>query len=501
MKIGLYFKGQSSIIGCMDPTVPLGGRVSGARLAHQLGEWRVRGARSASADLAAALRMLVLDGRLAAGTRLPAERELAQLLDTSRTMITAALDQLRADGFVASRQGSGSWITLPGGHADAPVQLPGESPLLDLARAALPAPHELVAAVDAARLRLPEHLGDHGYHQRGLTTLRQRIADRYAHRGLPTTADQIVVTNGAHHAFVLALRLLVGPGDRVLVEQPTYPNALNAIRAASALPIPVAMAEDGWDLDGIEAALRQAAPRLAYLQTDFQNPTGLRLDAPGRQRLVSVLRRNRTPAVIDETMVELDLDEDPGAAPAPVASYGEDYVITIGSASKTYWGGLRLGWIRAPLELVHRLVATRSAFDLGSPVFEQLVLAELLDDPEPLLRNRRREVAQLRDVLVSALAEDCPQWNFRVPSGGLNLWCQLNAPVSTRIAVAAEGFGLQVAPGSGFGAHGGLETWLRVPFTLPAEVLRDAASRLGRIASTVGSSGIMSTMDRELPVA
>ncbi len=100
---------------------------------------------------------------------------------------------------------------------------------------------------------------------------------------------------------MLILRLLVHPGDRVLVEQPTYPNALDAIRASYARPIGVAMQDDGWSLDGIEAALRQSGPRLAYFVPDFHNPTGHRMGADDRAWLAAALRRTRTMAVVDET--------------------------------------------------------------------------------------------------------------------------------------------------------------------------------------------------------
>jgi DNA-binding transcriptional MocR family regulator len=129
-------------------------------------------------------------------------------------------------------------------------------------------------------------------------------------------------------------------------EQPTYPNALEAIRAAHAITVPVALdatGGHGWDIAGIEAALSQAAPRLAYLIVDFQNPTGLRLDADGRERLASALARARTPVVVDETMVELDLEGDPLHGPPPLAALAGDLAITVGSASKSYWGGLRIG--------------------------------------------------------------------------------------------------------------------------------------------------------------
>jgi DNA-binding transcriptional MocR family regulator len=285
----------------------------------------------------------------------------------------------------------------------------------------------------------------------------------------------------------MALRLFVGPGDRVLIEQPTYPNALEAVRGAHGMPLPVAMTDDGWDLEGIEAALRQSAPRLAYLIPDFHNPTGHRLDADGRQRLATAFRRARTPVVIDETQVELDFD--PANAPPPFAAWGGDLVLAAGSASKSHWGGLRLGWIRASSDVIARLMATRRGLDLGTPVFEQLVLIELLAGSREPLLERRAQLEANRDALVAELHEHCPDWTFHVPEGGMTLWCQLPRPVSTRIAAVAQNFGVRVVPGSFFTPHGGLERWLRVPFTQPVDVLREAVRRLSAAAASMAEYG------------
>lgn len=477
----------------------LGGRISGLRLARLLGEWRKRGARQGSADLAAAIRLLVLEGQLPAGTRLPSERELTDALPVSRTTITAALDQLRGEGLVESRRGAGSWISVLR-QSSGGISGTWEG-FVDLARAAPPAVPGTLAAIDAARVRIVEHLGTHGYHEQGLLPLRQRIADRYTARGLPTSPDQIVVTCGAQHALALILRLLTGPGDRVLVEQPSYPNALEAVRSASAIPVPVPMTPEGWDVQAWEAALRQAGPRMAYLIADFQNPTGLRLGADGRAKLAAALRRSRTPTVVDETVVELDLDGDPLDGPPPMAAYADDLVLTMGSASKSHWGGLRIGWIRATPEMVHRLLSTRTAIDLGTPVFEQLVLDELLASPEPVLPQRCAELAVQRDVAVEALREYCPQWSFVAPSGGLAVWCDLGAPVSTRIAVVAQNHGLRLVPGPRFAVHGGCERMLRVPYTQLPEVLSDAIRRLGVVAASVVGTGFPLDADVDVPVA
>jgi DNA-binding transcriptional MocR family regulator len=437
--------------------------------------------------------MQVLDGQLPVGTQLPAERELADSLGTSRTLIGAALDRLREDNLVFSRRGVGSWITSPG-SGGMETSLPQGADLIDFARAAPAATPGLIPAFDAARRTLGARVSDHGYSERGLLVLRERIAQRYTARGLPTTPAQMMITNGAHHAFVLALRMLVGPGDRVLVAQPTYPNALEAIRAAHASTVPVAgdaLGGHGWEIAGIDAALRQAAPRLAYLVVDFQNPTGLRLDASGRERLGTALTRARTPVVVDETMAELDLEGDPLDGPPPLAAFAGDLAITVGSASKSYWGVLRIGWIRASEELLGRLVSPRYAVDLGSPVFEQLVLAELLSDADSLLSKRRAEFREQRDSLVGVLNSVCPDWAFTPPAGGLSLWCRLPKPVSTRLAVAAVNHGVQIAPGSRFGVSGGLERWLRLPFAQPPERLFEAVRRLSAAAASVRGAGAL----------
>ncbi len=469
------------------------------RLAQLLGDWRRSGSRQGATDLAAAIRLLILDGRLAPGTGLPAERELAAALDVSRTMVASAWERLRADGLVVSRRGAGSWTAVPRGSSNSigDESRPDDS-VIDLTRAVPPAVAGIAAAAEAVLPRLGAELAGHGMYEYGLPELRERLARRYTERGLPTTADEILVTNGAHHALAMALRLFVGPGDRVLIEQPTYPNAIEAIRASHAQPVPVALADDGWDLDGVEATLRQAAPRLAYVVIDFHNPTGHRLDTAGRERLGAALRRARTPVVVDETHLELDLT---GAqAPPPLGVFGGDLVLAAGSAGKSHWGGLRVGWVRASVEVVNRLVGVRRGLDLGSPVFEQLVLAELLDAPAEALDNRRAILKEQRDALVAAVQLECPQWTFRVPDGGLSLWCRLPAPVSTRLAAMAQNFGVRVVPGSFFSAHGGLERWLRLPYTQPVDELREAARRLASVAASVAESGAPMVDNGLIPV-
>ena len=467
-----------------------------AHLARLLGAWRGEdsgaspGHRSAYVALAERVRLLVLDGRLPLRTRLPAERSLAETLGVSRTTVTAAYEQLRTQGFLHSRQGSGSWTSLPAdvgpaGAAGGALNAAGAG-LLDLAHAAPPAPvGALHRAAAAAVVDLPRYLPSHGYDALGLPELRAAVAARYDHRGLPTSPEQVLITNGAQHGWALVLRLLTGPGDRVLVEAPTYPNAIEAVRSAGARPVPVGLERDGWDLDMFAATLRQSNPRLAYLLPDHQNPTGLVLDTEGRARVAALAGAARTPLVIDETLAELSLDGPPVPAPF-AASAGAGTVLSIGSTSKTFWGGLRVGWIRTEPDLVQRLVAARAGLDLGTPVLEQLVTTHLLGDIESVLATRREELRSQRAALEAALHRHFPAWSWRRPSGGLSLWAELDAPVSSLLASTAEAYGIALAAGPRFGVDGSFERFLRLPFTLGIDDVEEAVQRLAAVRAAIG---------------
>jgi DNA-binding transcriptional MocR family regulator len=453
--------------------------LSGPYLARLLGTWR--SARPGYVALAAAIRLLVLDGRLPLRTRLPGERELAAALGVSRTTAAAAYAALRDEGFLTSRRGAGSWTSLPADRRAAPpgAEAPPGADVIDLSAAATAAPEgALYRALAAATAELPRHLPGSGYDAVGLPALRDVIAARLTARGAPTTAEQVLVTAGAQHAFALVLRVLAGPGDRVLVDHPTYPNALDAIRATGARPAPVALGPDGWDLAMLEATLRQAAPRLAYVIADHHNPTGLTLSADDRERAVALARATRTPLVVDETMAELTLE--PATPPPPVAAHDPDgeTVITIGSASKAFWAGLRIGWIRTSPTLVGRLALARATLDLGSPIVEQLVAAELLADPEPVLAAQRTALRARRAALAAAVRATLPAWRFALPAGGLSLWVELDAPRSSALAAVADGHGVRVAAGPRFGVDGAFERFVRLPFNLPEAQLETAVQRL-----------------------
>ena len=449
-------------------------------LVRLLGAWRVaESAEPAYRQLADALRMLVLDGRVGLNVRLPGERELAAALSLSRTTIAAAFDRLRDEGYLESRQGSGSVTRLPPGrtHPEPPeLDLPTGGNILNWTHAALPAAPGVGRACQAAVEALPAFLGDLGYDPLGLPPLRRAIAAQFERRGCPTSPDQIIVTNGAQQGFALLLQWLTGPGDRAVIDHPTYHNVIQALQRAHVVPVPVGLPAQGWDIDAMEAAFRQTSPRFAYVIADFHNPTGRSMDPATRRALVAAATRTHTPLIIDETMVAMGLDF---PAPPPVAIHDPSgrQVITMGSASKIFWGGLRVGWIRADPQTIAALGRLRTTMDMASPVVEQLAVAQLIDSDEglgpraDLLRSRR-------DHLISEIDRHLPHWRVESPAGGLSVWAELPRAEATALAAIAESHGVRVAPGPRFGVSGAFERFLRLPFTLPEEQLTLGVERL-----------------------
>ncbi|WP_426975949.1 PLP-dependent aminotransferase family protein [Pseudarthrobacter sp. O4] len=469
----------------------MSGSLNPTTLARLLGEWNP-GASPAYRELADVVRLLVLDGRVPLDVALPSERSLAATLGISRTTVTASYALLRDQGFLSSGQGSRGRTCIPhrgprGTAPDGRSELSGApglaipDGLLDLAYASLPASGEVVHRAFAAALtELPALLPGFGYDALGIGPLREAIAARYTAAGVPTTAHQILVTSGAQHALNIILRTLAGRSAKVLVEHPSYPNALDAIRSAGCRPVPVAMPPArqaggaGWDIEAMETALRQQRPAMAYVVPDFHNPTGRLMPDAQRRQLVRAAAASGTVLVVDETMRELNLD---GAPSTPLAAFSPA-VVSIGSLSKSHWAGLRTGWIRAGEPLIQRFAAARTTMDLGGPIVEQLAAAHLVKDLTEPLPERLASLRTNRDTLLALIAGNLPTWQTERPGGGLSVWCRLPAPLSTAMTVIAPDFGIRLGAGPRFGVGGAFEHYLRVPFTLPPAQLETAVQAL-----------------------
>ncbi|AJT40945.1 PLP-dependent aminotransferase family protein [Psychromicrobium lacuslunae] len=456
-------------------------QISARRLARELGEWRSH--RSAYLALADRVRVMLIDGRLASGSRLPAERELSAALQVSRTTVAAAYAQLREERYLSSVRGSGSTLALPDGQRGV-VPLPQELDL-DFTKAASAAYSGLPAAYQYAVEQLPNYLSHQGFDMQGLPELRAAVADHYSDRGLATTPDQVLITLGAQHALSLLTQTIYSPGERILIEHPTYPHAIDTFMAAGArlLAMPVT-AEGGWDIAEGQMLIRRSAPSMGYLMPDFQNPTGASMGVEDRERLARLAAREGTTLVVDETTAHLDIER--GALP-PMAVFS-NRIVTIGSLGKLAWGGLRIGWIRGSKDLLARALRNRPAMDLGTPLVEQLASIYLLRETELMAANRSRELRAGRDFLVTELHKHFPQWDVQIPNGGMSLWINTETLSSSALALSARAEGLALVPGPRFGLEGAFERFLRLPFTYRREELSEGVQALLRASRSVGAT-------------
>lgn len=441
-----------------------------SRLVDQLGAQHVAGA--TAAELAARIRALILDGRLTVGERLPSERALAVELRRSRSTTTRVYGLLEDDGYVSRVHGGGTRVTLP--LASSTSDAFDDDSAIDLSIASMDSTPGLYDATVRSLPRLAALRGTSGYSLRGLPELRDAVAQLFTARGVPTDADEIMITSGALNALNLVLSALGRRGERALVEQPTFPHALEALHrhAYRLLPTPVDI--EGWDEGHVTDTLLRSRPHVAYLIPDFHNPTGASMPDSARARIATTARNVGTHVIADETTAELDIDR--GWTSTPFAAFSPD-VVTLGSMSKIAWGGMRLGWIRADRSLIARLLAIRPSFELGTALLEQCIAVELLQDMPSLTTHVRDRLGAGRAAVAAGIAA---MDGVEMPStpGGLSAWFDLGAPVSTALSLAARDRGLVIPPGPRFTTGGVLERRLRIPITLPPERTAAAMERL-----------------------
>jgi DNA-binding transcriptional MocR family regulator len=474
------------------PSVPA---ITPQALADLLGRWP-------TADgalyrlLATRLGRLADTGELPAGVRLPPERALAAALSVSRNTVALAYQVLRDEGMAASRQGSGTRL-VPHRTTPAAVHrangffagLLSNPPAYDLSVAAVDCAPQVAAALHdpgtvlerSERERLT--LGT-GYLPLGLPELRAAIASMLTtFHGIPTTPEQVLVTTGAMQALDLLLRCETTPGQPVVTEDPTYPGFIDALHRSGARPVGV----PPGDIARLADAVRVHRPALAYLIPTHQNPTGLVLPAAERHDIVALAERNPDVTFIDDmTMAELPLVPASGMdGPPPLAALASRLpnVVTVGSLSKTYWGGLRTGYVRAPEGIIARLAAAKSAADLGTPAYQQGIVAGLVRRQHEEIVAYRADWARQRYAAVAhALAAFLPDWTWAAPAGGLTVWARRPGDAdSGGFRQAALRRGVAVVPGRLLSVSAGPSPWLRLAFTLPPDDLTVAVKALASV--------------------
>ena len=438
------------------------------------------------------LRELITAGRLPRGTKLPATRELATTLGLSRNTVAQAYDDLVADGLLAAHVGQGTFVAAPlAAKERAPSVRNAEAPrgfvwsgLFALRARTLAVPAGLTPR-RAARARydfrggqialdaLPsadvrrafahavgEELREVAAHQLpyGLTSLRREVARYLVSRGIACDVRDVAIVNGAQQAIDLVTRVLVDPGDSVVMEQPGYFGARLAFTAAQANLVPVDVDAEGLRTDDLGRVLRARRVKLVYTTPAAQSPTGVVMSDARRRALLALADEHQVPILEDDYDSELRYEGPPIAALKTLDRAGQ--VVYVGTFSKVLFPGLRVGYVVAAPPLLEKMMLARWNADVTTNVVGQAALAHLLATGG-LARHVKRvravyaaRLAAMQSALTATMPEDVA-WTR--PRGGHSVWVTLPAGVDAdALYQSALDAGVQYTPGDVFcGPHQG----------------------------------------------
>lgn len=346
-----------------------------------------------------------------------------------------------------------------------------------------------VSELELASEHMQQQLGNRLYQYgetAGLLPLRRHIAEQLSASG--THADQVVVTTGSQQALDLVVRCLVDPGDKVLVEAPTYLGALQVLRANQATLLSIPSDEEGPDLDALEAVVSREPIRCFYTVTDFQNPTGASYSLERRKGLVDLAERYNFWILEDAPYSALRYSGEPLPT---LQALGPERVIHFGSFSKTIAPALRLGWISAPREVIKVVEKLKQAADLHSSGYDQQLVLSFLQSGalEPHLNRILRAYSERLDAMSAALTRHlADNIRFTKPQGGMFIWATLSSNESTlELFRAAIAEGVAFVPGEAFYINGESDNSMRLNFSNSSiEMIEEGVGRLTRLITEGG---------------
>jgi DNA-binding transcriptional MocR family regulator len=437
-------------------------------------------------------------GRLLPGDRLPSERALAAQLGLSRNTVTAAYRVLEERGAIRRVPHRGAFV-CPAAPAENPIdwssKISRQAHLLDepvlemLAQSRLPnLRYRLSAGTPALscfpwapfRKAVNKVLANDPLPAMAIAPTEGQPRLRRAIAALDDAeANHILVVAGAQEGIDLLARCLIEPGDRVIIDRPTFPGAIQALRAAGARLVEWDTAE--WSMEALERLLIAYRPKFIFTMPTFHNPTGRTMDEQQRRALLRLAARYQVPIVEDDVYSRTGLS---GSVPPGLYRMDKhNVVIYLSTFSKVLAPGLRLGWIAAPPHMVKQLSLIKMRANLFTEGLLQLALAELLENgtfEEHLPRLRATHTALLK-IAVKALRENflSEELEFSIPEGGLYIWCRWRRPVDMEaVLIRAQQTGAGVAPGRAFFAGAPDENCFRICFTASFEQDLPEAIRL-----------------------
>jgi GntR family transcriptional regulator/MocR family aminotransferase len=471
------------------------------------------------ARIARAIALDIHRGRLRPGTRLPGSRALARTLHVHRNTVIAAYRELLAEGYLEARPGQSTFVApslpelaprqlsaIPRGARPGPSIARPSPPSMSfrLPASTTPAPNfepipsgtlALYGGVPDLRI-LPSVAFSRAYRRvlrrpgalaygdpRGHLRLREALAAMLQARGLAAGPDDLVVTRGSQMGMALCAKALFAPGDVVAVEAYGYRPGWQAMRSSGARLVPLPVDRDGLRVDALAALCEREPVRGVYLTPHHQYPTTVALSGPRRLALLELAARQHFAIVEDDYDHEFQYE---GRPILPLASADRTRaVIYVGTLSKVFAPGVRIGYVAAPAPVRDRLVAERFYLDRQGDQVTECAVAELFEDGELQrhVRRARRTYHARRDRLVELLtATFGDMLGFEVPACGMALWAEIRSGHDPeRWLERARAERVLFQPGRWFHFHGRPVPYLRLGFAgLSEDELRLAVRRLDR---------------------
>ncbi|WP_407313637.1 PLP-dependent aminotransferase family protein [Desulfosporosinus sp. SB140] len=394
---------------------------------------------------------------LPSGIKLPPERELADLFAVSRTTAINAYRKLEQQGLVWTKVGSGTYVAQTRDvESQSEVPWPQlftvypQNPLASILReiVSTPAPGTISLAagmpdpalypLDTFTELFNQKIGrtppaDFGHIPiEGYTPFRKAITAMLSEKGILASTENILALSGSQQGLYLLSKVLLEPGDYVVVESPTFIGAIQAFQSAGARILSFPCSEK-LSLELLEDFLIRYRPKLFYIIPTYQNPTGRVLPLSERQDLIKLAKRHRLVIVEDDPYSDLYYGEQPPQSLKALDSYGG--IVYLGTFSKILFPGLRTGYLAGPPVLINRLALEKQLIDLHSNNISQWLLAMFLNEGNlaPHLTTVRREYKKRRDTMAKALLRLCANdLEFTIPEGGFYFWCKLKQKDSPR---------------------------------------------------------------------
>lgn len=406
------------------------------------------------------IRQKIKTGEWPLGSKIPTERQLAALLGVNRSTVVTAYSELAADGLIEGNSGSGTRVINNTWAVMAATALPdwdtytrsglfrpnlpivqeinrteSDDQLIHLGTAGPPPelyPRELLQSILG---ELPEKMGSLGYEEpKGLYHLREQVCAYARSRGIEATPSSVLIVSGALQAFQLISIGLLKKGAAVLAESPSFIQSLFVFQSAGTRLVGLPLDEEGLQTEALADKANEWKGGILYTNPCFHNPTGIVMSERRREQLLAICQERQLPIIEDDVYRDLWLDEQP---PLPLKARDQHgLILYLGSMSKCFGPGLRIGWLIGPEPVINRLADLKMQLDYGASSLSQWLVAECLKGgwyelhlqrTRELLRKRREAAVQALQRYMNGLA------TWTLPGGGFFIWLRLQKPLSLRL--------------------------------------------------------------------